>query len=194
MGETAQLKGPFGGQFSLNDWLGQLNNAATPQDLLRTIVPVQEMRDFQRRYVFSSGKQTLQIGESLVLRWTVPRTEWWRPRTLMYTNKDNTSQFVNVSFTVDNTGDNLYRAVRTRVDLGSSQVIYGQDLDGAIANATGRFTSRLPSIMEPGDVMTMVQEFGAAILSEQSWIFLYELVPQPATALLRGPDAAVTVS
>lgn len=194
MGEREQLNGPLAGQFGLNDFLAQQNSDLTPRDMIRSILPVQEMRHFQRRYVFSSGKQTLEIGEELILRWTVPENEWWRPRTLMFTNKDSTSQFVIVTFTVDNTGDNVYRAVRTRVDLASSQVVYGQDIDGSIGTATGRFASRLPSIMEPGDVMTMAQQFGVTIQSEQSWILIYELVPQPAVALVRGPDAAVTVT
>jgi len=194
MGERAKLKGPFGGQFSLNDFLGQSNNRATPQDIVRTILPVQEMREFQRRYVFSAGKQTLQIGERLVLRWTVPRTEWWRPHNLVFTNKDTGTQTIRITFTVDNTGDNIYRAVQTVVPNGATQVVYGADLDGSIGDTAGRFASKLASIMEPGDAMAMEMTADVAVLAEMSWTLLYELVPQPATSLRRGPDAAVTVS
>lgn len=194
MGETAKLQGSRPGQFGLNDWLGQLDGAVTPDRLVTAILPVQEMREFQRRYVFSSGSQALLMGERLVLAWTVPLNEWWRPRSLMFTNKDSTVKVVRIEFTVDNTGTNAYRAVETRVDSGESKIIYGAHLDGAIAaDFPTRFTSLLPSIMEPNDVMTMIQTQNTTIASEQSWILLYELVPRPATALVRGPDAAATV-
>jgi len=194
MGETAELRNPESGTFSFNDFIAQGDNEATVLRLLRTMIPTIDMRDFQRKYVFSSGKQTLQIGETLVLRWTVPDNEWWRPRTLMFTNKDNVIKGILVEFTVDPSLDNIYRAVQTVVGVGDSQVVYGQDLDGAIGNTVSRFSSRLPSIMRPADVMTMIQLQGVAIVSEQSWTMIYELVPQPAVALVRGVDAAVTVT
>ncbi len=193
MGETAKLQGTRPGQFGLNDWLGQIDGAVTPQSMVKFILPVQEMREFQRRYVFSAGSQDLLAGERLVLIWTVPAQEWWRPRTLMFTNKDSGDVVVRVEFSVDNTGNNVYRASRMPVDGGQSQVIYGQDIDGAVGSVIGRFASRLPSTLEPNDTITMTQENGVAIASEQSWILLYELVPQPATALVRGADAGVTV-
>ena len=194
MGETAELRNPEAGTFSLNDFIAQGDNEATVLRLLRTMIPTIDMRDFQRKYVFSAGKQTLQVGESLFLQWTVPDNEWWRPRTLMFTNKDNALKTVRVEFTVDPSLDNIYRAVQTRVDAGESQVVYGQDIDGAIGTSTGRFASRLPNIMRPGDIMTFVQQQNVAILSEQSWTMIYELVPQPAVALVRGVAAAVTVT
>jgi len=194
MGELADLQSARAGQFVLNDWLGQLDNAATPKGLIPVILPTQEMREFQRRYRFDGGSQDLLMGERLTLSWTVPRNEWWRPRTLMFTNKDSTVKVVRVEFTVDNTGTNIYRAVETRVSSGESKIIYGAHLDGAIGtDFPTRFASLLPSIMEPNDVMTMVQTQNVTIASEQSWILIYELVPAPTEPLTRGVAAAATV-
>lgn len=194
MGELVDLQSPLAGQAGLNQWLGQQDQAATPKGLLPAILPTQEMRIFQRRYKYSPGKQTLQAGESLVLTWTVPQLEYWRPLTLHFTNKDNVIKGIVVTFSVDKSGDNIYRAVQTVVGVGESQVVYGQDIDGSIGNQTSRFASRLPNIMEPGDTMSMQQLQNAAIISAQSWIMVYELVPQPATPRSVGVLAAVTVT
>lgn len=194
MGELVDLQSPLAGQAGLNQWLGQQDQAATPKGLLPIILPTQEMRGFQRRYKYSPGSQTLQVGESFFLTWTVPQLEYWRPLTLHFTNKDNVIKGILVTFSVDKSGNNIYRAVQTVIGLGESQIVYGQELDGAIGNTVGRFSSRLPNIMEPGDTMTMQQLQNVAILSEQSWIFVYELVPQPATPRSVGVLAAVTVT
>jgi len=193
VGESVTLRNGLSGGFSLNDFLKQGDSQATTQRLLRTMIPTVDMRDFQRRYRFSPGKQTLQVGERLTLNFVVPANEYWRPQTLMFTNKDSTVKVIRIEFTIDNTGDNLYRAVQTRVDPGESQVVYGQDLDGAIGAVVGRFTSRLPNIMEPGHAATLIQTQAVTDISEQSWIFIYELVPAPAASLVTGIAAAVTV-
>lgn len=193
MGETAELRNPESGTFSFNDFISQGDNEATIRNLLRIMIPTVDMREFQRKYVFSSGKQTLQIGETLVLDWTVPDNEWWRPRTLLFTNKDNIARDLIVRFTIDPSGDNIYQACKVTVAAGSSQVIYGQDIDGGV-NIPGEYVSVLPNIMRPADVMTAAMTGTVAILSEQSWTMIYELVPQPAVALVRGVDAAVTVT
>lgn len=193
MGETSELRNQQAGTFGFNDFISQGDGGATIRRMLRTLLPVVDMRDFQRKYRFSSGSQALLMGERLVLAFTVPANEFWRPRTFMFTNKDSTEKVIRVEFTIDNTGTNIYRAVQTRVGSGESQVVYGQDLDGAIGSVVGRFTSLLPSIMEPSDIMTVVQTQAVTIASEQSWILIYELVPAPAESLVRGIAAAVTV-
>ena len=193
MGELVDLQSGRAGQFTFNDWIGQQDNAATPQGVVPIILPTQDMREFQRIYRFSSGAESLAMGERLVLAWQVPRNEWWRPRTLMFTNKDSTVKVTRIEFTVDNTGNNAYRAVETRVDSGESKIIYGAVQDGAIGAVVNRFTSLLPSIMEPGDIMTMIQTQNVTIAAEQSWILIYELVPAPAESLTRGVAASATV-
>ena len=193
MGETAELRNRQAGTFGFNDFITQGDGRATIQKMFRVMLPTVDMRDFQRRYRFSSGSQDLLIGERLTLAFTVPANEYWRPRTFMFTNKDSTEKVIQVQFTIDNTGTNIYQAVQTRVASGTSQVVYGQDLDGAVGAVVGRFTSRLPSIMEPADVMTVVQTQAVTIASEQSWILIYELVPAPAESLVRGIAAGVTV-
>lgn len=193
MGETAELRNQQAGTFGFNDFISQGDGAATIRKMLRTLLPVVDMRDFQRKYRFSSGDQTLQIGEVLRLDFTVPANEHWRPRSFMFTNKDSLARDMLVIFTVDLSAANEYRAVKTTVGPGSSQIIYGQDLDAGV-NAIGEFTSLLPIIMEPTHVMTVRMTGGVAVISEQSWIFVYELVPAPAESLTRGIAAAVTVT
>jgi len=193
MGETAELRNQQAGTFGFNDFISQGDNGATITKMFRAMLPVVDMRDFQRKYRFSSGSQELLIAERLTLDFVVPENEFWRPRTLMFTNKDSTVKVVRVTFTIDNTGNNIYQAVQTRVDSGESKVIYGADEDGAIGAVVDRYTSRLPSIMEPNDVMTMTQTQNTTIAAEQSWILIYELVPAPAESLVRGISAGVTV-
>jgi len=193
MGETAELRNQLAGTFGFNDFISQGDGNATIRTMIRTMLPVVDMRDFQRRYRFSSNSQDLLIAERMTVNFVVPENEFWRPRTLMFTNKDSTVKVIRIEFTIDNTGNNLYRAVETRVDSGESKVVYGADQDGAIGNVVDRFTSRLPSIMEPNDVMSMIQTQAVTIASEQSWILIYELVPAPAESLVRGIAAAVTV-
>jgi len=193
MGERADLRNRQAGTFGFNDFINQGDGKATILRMIRTMLPTVDMRDFQRRYRFAAGSQDLLMGEKLVLDFIVPENEFWRPRTFMFTNKDSTVKVIEIEFTVDNTGNNLYRAVQTRVDPGESKIVYGAHQDGAIGEVVNRFTSLLPSIMEPSDVMRVIQTQAVTINSEQSWILLYELVPGPAAPLVRGIAAAVTV-
>jgi len=192
MGETAELRNPQAGTFSFNDFISQGDNEATIRNLLRTLIPVVDMRDFQRKYEFDAGGVTLQVGDRLLLVWTVPDNEWWRPRSLMFINKDNINHNVRVEFSVDNTGNKVYRASQTQVANGESQVVYGQTIDAGIS-ADGSFTSILPNPLAPQDTMTMTMLANAAIISEQQWLMIYELVPQPAVALVRGVPAVATI-
>lgn len=196
MGERAKLKGPFGGQFSLNDWLGQINNRATPQDLVKTIVPVQEMREFQRRYRFDQGSQNLLIGEQLSqVIWQVPENENWKPLAVWFANGDPgkdhdiISRIVipGVATFVD------WDLARTRVSQNGSKRIFGTTLDGSLGTGDSDFMSTSPIILQPGHSFSIIDTDTVSAGTSVRWAFLYELVPQPATQLVRGVVGLATV-
>lgn len=195
MGETVQLNSPLAGQFSLNDFLAQQNNRVTPADILRTIVPVQEMRGFQRRYFFDTGSQALVAGERIsLLRWTVPEGEWWKPLGILYQNADSVAHSVLVTFSmVRSPAAVVWQAVKTLVSAVGTEIIYGADELGAVSGIAGRFISRIPVVMEPRDTIDLRDNTGNAGASQQRWIFAYERVPQPATERTAGVVGVVTV-
>lgn len=198
MGETAKLNTPLAGQFSLNDFLAQQNNDVTPREILRTIVPVQEMRDFQRRYLFDTRTQALFAGERIsLLRWEVPANEWWKPLRLLYGHFDSITHSIIITFTMSRNDQIIrYVPVRTTVDAGLQKVVYGAHADGTMQSGlsnTGRYISTIPVTMEPGDLFTLVDETSNAGASVAQWVFVYERVPQPATQRTPGVVGAVTV-
>lgn len=196
MGETARLNGPLAGQFGLNDWLKQRNNAATPEEIGKAILPVQEMRDFQRRYVFSSGAQALVLGERIFeLRFVVPECEWWTPLAMQYENADDVDHVVECSITVDEPSSD-FRLVRTNVFREEKKLIFGALEDGSLGSASNiNYQGPSPIVLEPGDEFVfgdLVNVNDVAGVT-QKWTFVYELVPQPSTQRTAGVDGLVTV-
>lgn len=195
MGERAQLKGPFGGQFSLNDWLGQINNAATAQDLIRTILPVQEMREFQRRYRFDQGSQNLLIGEQLSeVIWQVPLSENWKPVAVFFGNGDPGKDHDVLSRVVVPGAQFVdWDLGRTRVSQNSTKRIFGTILDGSLGTGDSDFMSKSPIVLQPGHSFSIIDTDTVSAGSSLRWVFVYELVPAPATNLVQGVVGAVTV-
>ncbi len=195
MGELADLQTALGGQFNLNDWLGQQDNEATPKGLVPAILPVQEMREFQRRYRFDSGGATLQIGEVETNFWRVPEGEYWRALALLYTNDDTVAHDIFTTATVDPAGVAAeYRPSRTRVDAKNTKVIYGTDQDSTMSGGTNTFwMSKLPMILEPRDEFGFKDDDVAVSVSTQLWTFIYEIVPRPGTPSTRGVKGLTTV-
>jgi len=184
MGEKAQdLQGARAGQFTLNDWLGQQNNQATPKGMLPFILPVQEMRGFQRLWRFSSGAQDLAIGEILAsVRWPVPDREFWRIRGIFFDNPDNVDHTYATDFTVnlsllsdDGLAVGIYRAALINIAAQARKVIYGLDIQ--TRTNTDIYSQSLDMTLEPGDVLSVKMGEVASVAHRQTWTMLYELVP-----------------
>jgi len=198
MGEsTTDLRNRQAGTFGLNDFISQGDGKATIGRLLKTLLPVVDLRDFQRRYEFIPGEQAVAIGERVAsVRFIVPANQFWRPLTLMYRNPDSATHVVQTQFTMYNGNTPsivAYRMTRTQLPTNSEKIIYGQDLDGGINSIAG-YASRLPVIMEPSDVFSFEDLTNAIVATTQEWLFIYEIVPGPATELARGSDGLVTVT
>lgn len=195
MGERAILQGTRAGQFGLNDFLGQSNNRATPQNIIRTILPVQEMREFQRIYRFDTGSQLLGLGQRIsLLRWTVPANEYWKPLQILYQNLDSVVHTVLIAYSMfPGPGALVWQPVRTQVNAVGTKIVYGADADGALAGINSTYLSRIPVTMEPGDTIDLIDLTVAAGAASQSWFFAYELVPKPVTPRSAGVTAVVTV-
>lgn len=198
MGEVVDLQGELAGQFSLNDFLGQLNNAVTPQNIVRTILPVQEMRHFQRRYFSDTGERlAVGLGLRLSLRWTVPNSEWWKPLALVYHNKDTVLHNLVTRFSMQrNSAALVWQASNTNVLPQQIKVVYGSDLDESMSTGGEEsFMSRIPVVMEPSDTFDLVDLTAVATGGiTLRWIFAYERVPRPATTRVAGVVAAVTLA
>jgi len=193
---TVNLQSALAGQYGFNDWIGQQDNLATPRGVIPAILPVQEMREFQRRYLFDTGSQSLIAGERIsLLSWTVPDNEYWKPLQLLYQNADNINHNILCNFSMARSPAAVaYRTVDSVVAANSTKVVYGLDNDGPLAGGTqGFFFSRIPVTMEPLDIFDFTDSTPNNGASQQRWIFVYELVPQPATQRTPGVAAAVTV-
>jgi len=200
MGETAELRNRLAGTFGLNDFISQGDNEATIPKLLRTMIPTINMRDFQRRFRFSSGSQALAIGEFITVEWTVPRTEFWLIKGIFWENADNAAAHVySVEFSINRSrlgdlgnGVARYRAVFTSIELGDSKVIYGdfQNNDSS-ANAYNQF---LDVTLEPEDSVRVVVGIPQAAAIGQRWTMLYELVPGTSATRTRGVAAVRTIT
>lgn len=195
MGETAQLNGPLPGQFVLNDFLGQRNNAATPENIVKSILPVQEMRNFQRRYRFDQGSQNLLIGEQLSeVIWEVPPKENWNPVAVFFSNGDpGKDHDIITRLVVPGAGFVDWDLARTRVSQNSSKRIFGTILDGSLGTGDSDFMSPSPIILQPGHSFSIIDTDTVSAGTSLRWLFVYELVPAPATALTPGVVGAVTV-
>lgn len=192
MGETVKLQGSRPGQFGLNDWLGQLNNRATPQDIVRTILPTQEMRNFQRRYRFDSAAPTLAIGERWTITWVIPEEEWWRVLAVQFINRDTANHIVSVRASIDRSAPiNSFRASRFILEGGRTQMIYG--LDGAAVSGAEYF-GRFPALLQPRDILTVDDSTLAVVANQSEVTLVYELVPRPAEPTTRGLIGTVVIT
>ncbi len=196
MGETLKLRNSLAGGLGLNDFLQQGDGQATIGTLLTLLLPTVNMRDFQRRYLFDTGSQSLAIGERISLvRWTVPANEYWKPLQIIYQNADAALHGVIVLFSmVRNPAGLVWQPVRTNINLLRTKIIYGVDTDGsATGGSNDTYNSKIPVTMEPGDTIDFTDLTVNVGASVQRWIFAYELVPAPATARTPGVVGAVTV-
>jgi len=196
MGESVKLRNGLAGGFSLNDFLKQGDSQATTRRLLRTMLPVQEMRDFQRRYLFDTGSQSLFAAERIsLLSWTVPANENWKPLALLYQNGDSGTHQVLTAFTMSkNPADLVYQPSRTLIRANSTKIVYGSVWDASNGAANEQhYSSPIYVTMEPSDRFDLIDESANTGASVQRWTFVYELVPAPSTARTPGVEAAVTV-
>jgi hypothetical protein len=134
MGETARFRNSLAGTFGFNDFIAQGDNETTIRDLLRTMIPTVDMRDFQRRYNFDTGSQALFLGERVsLLRWTVPANEFWRPLNLFVSQTDSGNHQVLTTFSMArNPAVIRYVPTRTKIQGGQGKIVYGADADGSL--------------------------------------------------------------
>lgn len=190
MGETAKLRNGLMGGFGLNDYFEQGDGSTTVGRLLKTLLPTVDLRDFQRRYEFSTVGQTVLVGELWDALWTVPRGETWMPRAVAYTNKDSGQHVISVTLELaDNLGLIL---ARTTVESGQTAFVFGAKLNADVR--LGAFQADAPTPIESGFKIRVVDlTAGVEASVAQGITIIYELVPQPATPLTAGPDPVVTV-
>jgi len=196
MGELINLQTPLAGQSQYNDWIGQRDNEATPRGTLPFMLPVQEMREFQRRYLFDTGSQSLFAGERIsLLSWTVPPKEFWKPLSLLYQNADSGTHQVLTAFSMAKSPAALvYQPSRTLIRQSSTKIIYGSTWDASSGAANEQhYASLIGVTMEPGDRFDFIDESPNTGASQQRWVFVYELVPGPPTPRSAGVVGAVTV-
>jgi len=194
--QLVDLQSPLAGQAGFNQWIGQQDQAATPKGVLPFILPTQDQRDFQRRYLFDEGSQSLVLGERIsLLSWTVPANEFWRPLALLYQNADSGTHQVVTAFSMSRDPAALvYQPSRTLIRQSSTKVIYGTVWDASNGAANEQhYSSPIYVTMEPDDRFDFIDESPNTGASVQRWIFVYELVPRPSTPRTPGVVAAVTV-
>jgi len=199
MGETTELQGAKAGQFVLNDWLGQLDNAATPGGMVPVILPVQEMRPFQRRLKFTSGNQALAIGERLSVRWEIPPKEFWKVLGIFWENPDSVDHTVSVLFTINRQGLGdqggvvaTYRPALLNISGGQSKVIYGINIQ--TRTNTDLYHQFLDISLEPTDAIALTMGEVVAVATSQRWTMLYELMPGVPERRVRGLDSQRTIT
>jgi len=197
MGETVRLRNQLAGGSGLNDFLRQGDSEATIGQLLRIMLPTVNMRDFQRRHKFDSGSVALAIGQRISSTlWTVPLNENWRPVALFLKNGDTVVHDIVTIITIDPALPvpvNTWQPSRTRVDPATAKVVYGNDQDGTMSGGVNTFwMSKVPVTLEPDDTFGFFDDDVAVSASLMEWTFIYELVPAPATRLVRGVKGAVT--
>lgn len=192
MGEIVDLQTTLAGQFGYNDWLGQQDNAATPKGSLRVILPVQEMRAFQRRYRFDSQAPNLGVGERWTVTWIIPQNEWWRILAIQWLNGDTVSHIISVRAAIDRSDPiQTFRASRFIVESGIIQLVYGLD-DMAIA--TNEYFGRFPAPLQPGDTLFLGDQTVTATANQSQYTLIYELVPRPVQPTSRGQRGIVGIT
>lgn len=192
MGEFAQLQGSRSGAFGLNDFLGQLNNNVTPQRILRSILPTQEMRAFQRVYKFDSAAPMIAIGERWTVTWVIPRAEWWRVLAIQWVNGDTVSHAISVGTAIDRSDPiQTLRASQIIVDGGKAQLVYGLD---NMALGGNEYFGRFPAPLQPGDILSVGDETVAVVANQPQYTLVYELVPRPAEPTTRGLSGTVDIT
>ena len=154
------------------------------------MLPTVDMRDFQRRYEFSSQDLTVLVGEVFDVLWTVPADQAWRPILVQFINDDNVDHEIVTQ--VRMTGGLIIKLSRTAVVQSQTKIVFGQVLDGLIDQVPKRYTTRAPVPLEPGFQLQIVDLTTAVNPSSaQNVTIVYERVPQPATVLTSGPAAEI---
>ncbi len=191
MGETAELRNQQAGTFGFNNFIAQGDNDATIGRMLRTMVPTVDMRDFQRSWRFSSGRQAVGIGQTIAVRWVVPIGEAWKIQGLFWENADSATHNINVFFTVNRSllGDagaavSAYRAALMQVNANGSKAIYGVNIQ--LNTSSAQYHQFLDLTLEPGDAFSVQAATASTLAVSPGWTMLYEIVPAPSIARTRG--------
>lgn len=195
MGETSRFRNALAGTFGFNDFLAQGDNEATIPELLRTMVPTIDMRDFQRRYRFDQASQNLLVGEQLSeVIWQVPLNENWKPVAVFFGNGDPGKDHDIISrIVIPGAGFVDWDLARTRVSQNSNKRIFGTTQDGSLGTGDSDFMSTAPVILQPGHSFSIIDTDTVSAGTSLRWVFVYEVVPGPAADLTQGVVGAVTV-
>ncbi len=192
MGERVDLQTTKAGQSGFNDWIGQQDNAATPKGVIPTILPTQEMRNFQRRYRFDSAAPTLAIGERWGVTWVIPNEQWWRILAIQFVNSDSVAHIISVAAVIDPSDPiQSFRASRFIVDAGIRTLIYGLD---SAPIASNEYFGRFPSLLQPRDILSVSDQTIATAANQPQVTLVYELVPRPAEPTARGLVGTVDIT
>ncbi len=198
MGETADLRNPLAGTFSLEDFLQQGDGKATIRKLLRLMLPTMDLKDFRRRFRIDTTSDSVAAGLRITdLRWTVPRGEAWRPLAILYENSDSAAHNVIVKLTLargaDSRGTAFMRIAATNILGNFVKLIWPLTIDNS--GGASNWQSLFDFILEPGDSFVLEDlTVGTDPFSAQGTQFYYEVVPQPTQTRAQGVDGVVTIA
>jgi len=175
---------PRAGSFILNDWLGQQTNLATIQGLSTTLVPVQTVREFQRR-IRSVGNVTIPvtIGQFVTFSAVVPEDETWQIQFVGVNHVDAPANDHNITLRIipGVPADQPYVVARVEVDSGQDTPLYPSHVLTTAASDV-RFVARGAQILEafPGDTVQIFDET-ALIAATGTFrpVIRYEVGPPP---------------
>jgi len=184
------LESRAAGQQGLSNFLNNDNNAAAPVGLSRTIQPGIDLRDYMRQFRFSNWSGAVAIADEVQqVAWTVPEGEFWDLKSMWYHNLDSGAHDVIIRSTFNNDASfpAQYVPVFTRVLADVQKTIYGNIWEGTQGSGdNGYFSGLLPTIMEPGDVLTFQDLDAYAVAVTAAGGIVYELVPEPAKRTVKG--------
>jgi len=174
---------PLSGGFNLNDWLGQLTNLATLEDILRTLQPVQELREFQRRIRNVQLNTSPTIGQFTTFSKTVPENEAWRLLWVGYTQLDTgTDHVVQVRIIPRIPVDSPIPIFRGGVAAALDACLYPSHRGFGSSSGVFFADSGPPFELFPGDQLNVFDETAVVGAASTATLRLrYELIPIPVT-------------
>lgn len=174
----SNLQTPEAGQFALNDWLGQSNNAATVKGIETDLQPTIEMMPFQRKIRTAAMVATVGIGEVALFQRKVPRGETWRLHFVSIEHNDTGAQNVRLSILQDISTTIIYNIARRSVTPNIETPLYpsmaANPIDIAVFDQRG---GPAPELIG-GDTLQVIQ-ITVGIVAARTWsvTLRYEILP-----------------
>lgn len=173
---------PLAGGFVHNDWLGQLTNLATVQRLSETLVPVQEMMNFQRRVRDVLVLLSAGVGQKAIVTGVVPINESWRLMYASFRHDDSGSHTISFRYNADRPSPINVLIWQDRVVGGQEMPMYPSSFE-PVVDAEDRVRPKAPEpvVWMPGDTITIVDN-DVAIDPTVEWEFALRYEVRPAMA------------